>query len=334
MNDSHEPYFNQAFEEYIFNTIKEDDVVIIWRNSPAVVIGCYQNICREVDVYSLKKAGIPIIRRMSGGGTVYHDLGNINYTMICDKSKFANGFINYEDFLVPVINALNRLGIPAGRERSCDIAINGKKISGSAQKVSGGRVLHHGTLLFDSNLSLLDEITTKNKNENFISKASESAICQVTNIKESFLALGKSNTEYMSGIKPGGIADIDRFCKALLNELAGSAAVKFYPDARGINEIKALAEDKYKSWEWTWGKTPAFIFERKAAFRGRPVKISYSAKKGIITHFDIEADFIDSVKAKKLFEGARFEPDLFQENLCLIAEISLTESEELIRLMM
>ena len=115
---------------------------------------------------------------MSGGGTVYHDLGNINYTMICDKSKFANGFINYEDFLVPVINALNRLGIPAGRERSCDIAINGRKISGSAQKVSGGRVLHHGTLLFDSNLSLLDAITTKNKNENFISKASESAICQ------------------------------------------------------------------------------------------------------------------------------------------------------------
>ena len=164
VNKSTDPYFNQAFEEYVFNNIKDDKVLIVWRNKPAIIVGCYQNICKEVSAYALKKAGIPIVRRMSGGGTVYHDLGNINYTLIHDKE----GFIDYDDFLTPVIDALNRLGVKAHKDRTCDISIGGKKISGSAQKVSSGRVLHHGTLLFDSDLTVLDEITTKNKNESFI----------------------------------------------------------------------------------------------------------------------------------------------------------------------
>ena len=129
---SHDPFFNQAFEDYVFRTYREGDVLLLWRNRPAVVVGCYQNICREVHVRALLDRGIPVVRRMSGGGTVYHDLGNLNYTLISDQT----GPLDYDRCLEPVIRALNALGIPAQKNRTCDIAVDGKKISGSAQKIA------------------------------------------------------------------------------------------------------------------------------------------------------------------------------------------------------
>ena len=107
---SHDPFFNQAFEDYVFRTYREGDVLLLWRNRPAVVVGCYQNICREVHVRALLDRGIPVVRRMSGGGTVYHDLGNLNYTLIYDQT----GPLDNDRCLEPVIRALNALGIPAG----------------------------------------------------------------------------------------------------------------------------------------------------------------------------------------------------------------------------
>jgi lipoyltransferase and lipoate-protein ligase len=311
INESKDPYFNQAFEEYVFNTIKNEEILILWRNSPAVIVGCYQNICKEVNVYALKKAGIPVIRRMSGGGTVYHDLGNVNYTLIRDKE----GFVDYDDFLSPVIKALNDLGIAAHKDRNSDIAIGGKKISGSAQKVSGGRVLHHGTLLFDSDLSVLDEITTKNKNESFVSKASESAICKVTNIKEA-LDFGIGIEEFMS---------------KLLVKLAGDSYKEIKLDIPELAEIEKLAGEKYRSTEWTWGKTPAFVFEKRGMFKGKEIKISYSAKKGYIDGFELASDFIDASRAQNLFLGKEFSLDLFEENAQILAE---DEKENLLKIMM
>ena len=301
INKSTDPYFNQAFEEYIFNNIKDDRVLIVWRNKPAVIVGCYQNICREVDAYALKKAGIPIVRRMSGGGTVYHDLGNINYTLIHDKE----GFIDYDDFLTPVIDALNRLGVKAHKDKTCDIAIGGKKISGSAQKVSSGRVLHHGTLLFESDLSVLDEITTKNKNESFISKAADSAICKVTNIKEA------AKTEF----------DIESFISAFSLELS----------EKELEEILKLSEEKYKSWEWTWAKTPSFVFEKEGIFEGMPISISYTTKKGIVSDFKLSCELIDEKKAKDLFNGQRFCVEVFEE---LVYNLVGHTKEKLIKLIM
>ena len=163
---SHDPFFNQAFEDYVFRTFREDEVLLLWRNRPAVVVGCYQNICREVHVRALLEQNIPVVRRMSGGGTVYHDLGNLNYTLITGQS----GALDYDRCLAPVLRALNALGVPAQKSRTCDMTVDGKKISGSAQKIANGRVLHHGTLLFDADLTRLDEITTGRKNNAFCSK--------------------------------------------------------------------------------------------------------------------------------------------------------------------
>ena len=311
INKSTDPYFNQAFEEYIFNNIKDDKVLIVWRNKPAVIVGCYQNICREVDAYALKKAGIPIVRRMSGGGTVYHDLGNINYTLIHDKE----GFIDYDDFLIPVIGALNRLGVKAHKDKTCDIAIGSKKISGSAQKVSSGRVLHHGTLLFESDLSVLDEITTKNKNKSFISKAADSAICKVTNIKEA------AKTEF----------DIESFISAFSLQLSGKSARYMELSEKELEEILKLSEEKYKSWEWTWAKTPSFLFEKEGIFEGIPISIGYTTKKGIVSDFKLSCELIDEKKAKDLFNGQRFCVEVFEE---LVYNLVGHTKEKLIKLIM
>ena len=132
---SHDPFFNQAFEDYVFRTFREDEVLLLWRNRPAVVVGCYQNICREVHVRALLEQNIPVVRRMSGGGTVYHDLGNLNYTLITGQ----NGALDYDRCLAPVLRALNALGVPAQKSRTCDMIVDGKKISGSAQKIANGR---------------------------------------------------------------------------------------------------------------------------------------------------------------------------------------------------
>ena len=116
---SHDPFYNQAFEEFVFQTFREDDVFYLWQNRPAVVVGSYQNICREVRVGMLRRRGVAVVRRMTSGGTVYHDLGNVNYTYITTQ----DGAPDYDRCLKPVIDGLNAMGIPAHKRRTCDIAI-------------------------------------------------------------------------------------------------------------------------------------------------------------------------------------------------------------------
>ena len=156
LTHTHDPFYNQAFEEFVFENFRDQDIFLLWQNSPAVIVGSYQNICREVHVESLRRLGIPVVRRCTGGGTVYHDLGNVNYTYITQ----ADGGVSYDGVLLPVIRALNDIGVPARKNRTCDIAIGDLKISGSAQRMTKGRLLHHGTLLFSSDLEVLDRITS------------------------------------------------------------------------------------------------------------------------------------------------------------------------------
>ena len=183
---SHDPFYNLALEEHLFQTVREDEVFFLWRNTPCVVVGSFQSICREVRAAELYHLGIPVLRRMSGGGTVYHDLGNVNYTIIKDAPP--GGEVCYGDFLDSVVAALNRLQIPARRGRTCDITLAGRKISGSAQRFSSGRVLHHGTLLFQADLERVDRLTAGGKREDIQSRGTPSAICSVTNIADHLTA--------------------------------------------------------------------------------------------------------------------------------------------------
>ena len=284
-NNSHDPYYNQAFEEYVFNTFKDGTIVLLWRNNPAVVCGCHQNIFAEVNVIKAQAKGVSIVRRITGGGTVFHDLGNLNYTIISDKDSKMLDYTKYMDFM---INVLRKLGVPASLNRTSDIAIGGLKISGSAQKVTKNRVLHHGTLLFNSDLKTLSGIT-KGQRSYFETKGIQSVPWPVTNIINHM-----ENTSMTT----------KQFGENLLEEIVqGSNWENMEMPAEDDIQIKRLAEDKYKSWEWTYGNTPAFIYRRSFEMDGKPISVSYQAKGGIITQFSIdlsEPDLEEALCGQKL----------------------------------
>ena len=288
---SHDPFFNQAFEDYVFRTFREDEVLLLWRNRPAVVVGCYQNICREVHVRALLEQNIPVVRRMSGGGTVYHDLGNLNYTLITGQS----GALDYDRCLAPVLRALNALGVPAQKSRTCDMTVDGKKISGSAQKIANGRVLHHGTLLFDADLTRLDEITPGRKNDAFCSKGTQSAICAVTNLRPYL----REDCEIVT------------FARQLAQKILPPGAKTVRLTQAQLADVRRLTAELYQSWDWTWGKTPAFTYEKTAEFAGRPIRVRYEARHGLIRNAAVQSDAIDAARASALLEGARLDPALF-----------------------
>ena len=290
-NLSHDPFYNQAFEEYIYQTYQDDDIFLLWQNSPAVVVGSYQNICREVHVEALRQRGIPVVRRISGGGTVYHDLGNVNYTYIIR----TNGALDYDAVLSPVITALNAIGVPARKNRTCDIAIGDLKISGSAQRMIKGRLLHHGTLLFSSDLGVLDQITTHRKNDCFQSRGTQSAICTVTNIQE-YLESPMTIGEFQ-----------DRLLRQMVPP--GSPHLTLTPEQEA--EVCRLRDEKYRSWEWTWGKTPAFTYEKSGSFHGAPIRVAYQAKGGIVSGAVIDCAAIDGALATQLLNGSRLDPEGF-----------------------
>ena len=292
-NLSLDPFYNQAFEEFIFQTFRDDDVFFLWQNRPAVVVGSYQNICREVHVETLRRLGIPVVRRMSGGGTVYHDLGNVNYTYITRQ----DGPVDYDRCLQPVIGALNDIGIPARKNRTCDISIGEQKISGSAQRAAGGRILHHGTLLFQSDLAVLEQITTHHKNDCFQSMGTVSAICPVTNIRDHLAAP----------------MTLEEFQARLLDRMVPASAAHIVLSPEQEAEVCRLRDEKYRSWEWTWGKTPAFSYEKSGIFAGVPIRVAYSAKRGVLSDAVIDCADLDGGEAARLLNGRRLDPDGFAE---------------------
>ena len=292
-NPSHDPFYNVAFEEYVYRAFQGDDIFLLWQNTPAVIVGSYQNICREVHVESLRRLGIPVVRRSTGGGTVYHDLGNVNYTYITQ----TDGELSYDDVLAPVIRALNAIGVPARKNRSCDIAIGDQKISGSAQRMVRGRLLHHGTLLFSSDLTALDQITTQRKNDCFQSKGTQSAICTVTNIRD-HLAVPMT---------------IEEFQARLLDQMLPSGSPRVTLTAEQQADVCRLRDEKYRSWAWTWGKTPAFAYEKSGLFAGVPIRAAYQAKHGMVSDAEIDCPAIDGALAAQLLNRARLDPEEFAD---------------------
>lgn len=263
-NKSNDPFYNQAFEEYVFNNYKNDDILLLWRNSPAVVCGCYQNIFAEVDVSRAFEKGVALVRRMSGGGTVFHDLGNLNYTMIQNSKPDA---VDYSEFLNPMIAALRRIGVPVSINRKSDIAIDGLKVSGSAQKVANGRIMHHGTLLYNCDLSVLSNLSNGQR-AYFETKGVASVPWPVTNM-----------IDHMED-KSASIVD---FCEKLLDSLKQENDIKnHHLNDEEIRQICELADTKYRSWEWTYGKSPSFTYRRTFILCEKEIKVEYTAQKGVI----------------------------------------------------
>ena len=177
--DSKNPHLNLAIEEYLFSSCS-DDIFMLWQNEPTVVIGKNQNVYSEIDLELLKENNVHLARRITGGGAVYHDLGNLNYTFISASEGEAK--IDFERFTAPIIDVLRSLGLDVSLSGRNDLLIDEKKFSGNAQYSAGGRTLHHGTLLFDSDLDFLSNVLRVDP-EKIKSKAISSARSRVTNLK-------------------------------------------------------------------------------------------------------------------------------------------------------
>ncbi|MCD4730574.1 MAG: lipoate--protein ligase [Bacteroidales bacterium] len=267
-----DPYFNIATEEYLLKTLDED-CFMLWQNEPSVIVGKHQNTLAEINYQFVKQNKIPVIRRISGGGTVFHDLGNLNFSFIQKGEK--NKLVEFRRFMDPIIDVLNQLGVPAKFEGKNDIRVNGLKISGNAEHVYKNRVLHHGTLLFSSQIDFLNKIL-KVKPDRFQSKAIQSVSSKAANISD---FLTKKITIY-------------EFREKIIQHLSGiSKNVEFYSlTENDIISINKLVTEKYKTWKWNFGYSPKYAFETELPFPKNSVKIKIYVEKGIIRSIETHKD--------------------------------------------
>lgn len=265
-NPSTDPFYNLALEEWVMKNCDED-VFILWQNSPTVVIGRYQNAYAEVNIPFAEKNGISVVRRMSGGGAVFHDLGNLNFTFIV---KDDTDGIDFARFLEPIKEALASLGIETEISGRNDLLMGGKKISGSAQCRKYGKVLHHGTLLVDVDVDKLSSVLNVSA-EKLTSKGINSVRSRVTNIKDVYPDVNVSGIIY-----------------ALTDKLWGR---RFELTDKDKAEIKLLADEKYSSWEYVFGSSKALSKIAGARFDGGSIQVSFDSENGVITDARINGDF-------------------------------------------
>lgn len=272
-NDSKDPYYNLAFEEYILRNFRDGDYLLLWQNDNAAVIGKHQSVLKEISLKKAGELGVNIARRITGGGAVYHDLGNLNYSFITDF--FMDQEIDYEKIIGPVVRALEKKGIRAVRTGRKDIEIEGRKFSGSAQRIIDGRLLHHGTLLFDSDLFILHEVLNSEFEKKIESKSVKSVRAKVANIKE-FLR------EDM---------DIGQFRDLVLEayfENKGFREAALTREQR--EEIEKLRDTKYRTWEWIYGQSPKANYRSKEKFADGQIEVEMEISEGIITECRIRSD--------------------------------------------
>ena len=278
------PYHNLAVEEYLFKTC-DDDVIILWQNEPTVVIGKNQNAFAELNLDYIKEKGINIARRITGGGAVYHDLGNVNFSFICVKCEA--GEIDFKSYTEPIIEALSKMGVKAALSGRNDILVGDRKISGNAQYNSGGRVLHHGTLLFSADFSVLSE-ALKVDEEKIRSKSIKSYRSRVANIKE-FINENYTLEDFISLLKE---FFIDKYSPEIIKE----------PEN---DEIRSL-EARNSSREWLFPER-SFVSDysivKSKRFPFGTVRIEFFMKNERIEKALLSGDYFEISESLALLDG-------------------------------
>lgn len=310
-----DPYFNLAAEEYLVKATQEP-LFMLWQNEASVVVGKHQNALKESNSNYLKTNGIPIIRRISGGGTVFHDLGNLNYSFIDFGARET--LVNFKKYSQPILDVLQLLGIDAKLDGKSDLKIDGKKFSGNASHVYKNKVLHHGTLLFNSELSNLGK-SIQGKIGDYQDKAVQSNRSRVTNI-QTHLKQNLSLNEFKQTI-------FDYILKT--NKNVERRDFSFIE----MQEIQALADGKYKSWEWNYGYSPRYQYRGIMNSSERSQSFTINVKNGIIEEFNCESELI-SLHIQPLLIGQFHQEkafsDLYAENINLFKDLRIS-SDNLIK---
>jgi lipoate-protein ligase A len=266
---STDPYFNLAAEEYFLKNFQED-FFMLWRSRPSVVVGKHQNALAEINHEFVRLHEIPVARRLSGGGTVFHDAGNVNFTFIRNVANISE--VNFKVFTVPVIEALKKLGVEAYTTGRNDLLIDGKKISGNAEHVHRNRVLHHGTLLFDSHLEALKGALKVDLSK-FEDKAVQSNRSEVTNIANYFQ----------------NPISVEEFTEFLFGEISQNyPEFRVYePTPEDIEAIEKLSIEKYQTWDWIFGYSPRYRFTNSLDTLKGAIFVSLLVEKGNISEASV-----------------------------------------------
>ena len=275
--DTTDPAFNLALEEYVFESLSKDyNYFILWQNASTVVVGRHQNTFNEVDEAFIRENNITVVRRLSGGGAVYHDLGNLNFTFIQDA---AGKEPDLGLFCRPVAQAIRTLGAEAEVNGRNDITVNGMKFSGNAQYVKYGRVMHHGTLLFDSQLEVAAKALRPDP-EKIKAKGVASVRSRITNLKP---------------LLPEGTT-LEIFREALLKALFEKEQMEVYSLTHAdLTAIAALKEERYGTWAWNWGASPACDMTFSGRIEGcGQLSLQFRVKKGFITDAALYGDFFSA----------------------------------------
>lgn len=276
-NPSTDPFYNLALEEYLFRTAgAHEKCLLLWRNDKTVVVGRNQNVAAEINASYVMENGIRIARRMTGGGTVYHDLGNLNYSVICDAG---------DDFMSSVLAFLTGLGLAPALSGRNDLTICGRKFSGCAELVRNGRLLHHGTFLFDSDLKAMEKALHVPA-EKISSKGISSVAGRVTNIRP---CLQKN-------------MDFSTFYAMLLRWVEKEKRPRrlvLRPEEE--KEIRRLKEEKYSAWQWIYGRSPDCRIQRKKYLEGcGTVEVCMDVNKGRIETLVFCGDFLGHQEVREL----------------------------------
>ncbi len=289
-NDHTDPYFNHAVEEYFMKNSQEE-CFILWRNVPCILIGRNQNTMSEINIDFIKEHGIKVVRRLSGGGAVFNDLGNINFTFITNKDE--DDTINFKKFAQPIINALGDLGIEARFSGRNDITIEGKKFSGNAQYYWKNRVLHHGTLLFSGNLTDLSA-ALKTKPLKFEDKSVKSVASRVTNISQHLQ-------------QPMDVLEFREFLREHVMRANGIEQV-YEMTTENLGAIEQLVDERFAAWEWNFGSSPKYSFSNEKRFAGGTIELNMEVSKGFITAVRLYGDFFgeqDVAELERALIGVR-----------------------------
>lgn len=291
-----DPYINLAIEEYVLQNFGEEDTYLLFYvNGPSIIVGRNQNSVEEISTEYVEDNGIKVVRRLSGGGAVYHDEGNLNFSFITKDD--GDSFHNFAKFTEPVVKALNSIGVPAELIGRNDLLAGGRKISGNAQFSTKGRMFSHGTLMLDSEIDHV--VAALNvKKEKMESKGIKSIRSRVANIVE-FL------DEPIS---------MEAFKELILCSIFDVKDIKDVPSYELTEEdwanIKEISENRYQRWEWNYGKSPAFNKQASHKFPSGLLDVRLDVKKGKIENCKIFGDFFgvgNVVDVEEALIGVRHE---------------------------
>ena len=310
INENNNPRYNLALEEYVLKNL-DGEYFFLWQNEPTIVIGKHQNTISEINLDYVEKKGIHVVRRMSGGGAVYHDLGNINFSFIQEKKDLAD--FDFSFFTRPIVDLLGELGIKAEFNSRNDLAIDGKKFSGNAQYIFKKKILHHGTLLFNSEMEELVN-SLKVSKDKIESKGLKSIKSRVANIKDH---IGKDSK----------IKEVSDFKDALFEHMKNRMEEfeEYVLTENDKKEIEKLKKEKYDKWEWNYGESPEADIHRQRKYAAGKVESYIKLKDGLIENIKLYGDFFSSREIEDLESGLKGKKYMINEIAEYLKTVNVSE---------